>query len=176
MIHGATIRRASTIRTTAETTTTQASQTHGGTERPRAHDRRRLRHATIPDSTAARASAAGVVDADLGGSLGDPPEHRVVDRVAAGRDLERRDVRVGDARQRVLALDVRPRGRAELRAVLGGEPERRLERRAPRTRRPGTLSTTSSGSSANQPTSETTSGLPSDSARITEPEVSPIVG
>ena len=35
---------------------------------------------------------------------------------------------------------------------------------------------TSSGSSANQPASETTSGLPRDSARIAEPEVSPIVG
>ena len=40
----------------------------------------------------------------------------------------------------------------------------------------GTFSATSSGSSANQPTSETTSGLPSESARIALPEVSPIVG
>ena len=40
----------------------------------------------------------------------------------------------------------------------------------------GTLSATSSGSSANQPVSLTTSGFPSTSARIAEPEVSPIVG
>jgi hypothetical protein len=40
----------------------------------------------------------------------------------------------------------------------------------------GTLITASSGSSANQPTSLTTSGLPSDSVRIALPEVSPIVG
>ena len=40
----------------------------------------------------------------------------------------------------------------------------------------GTFSTASPGSSANQPMSLTTSGLPSESARIALPEVSPIVG
>ena len=40
----------------------------------------------------------------------------------------------------------------------------------------GTLATTESGSSENQPASLTTSGLPSESARIAIPEVSPIVG
>ena len=40
----------------------------------------------------------------------------------------------------------------------------------------GTRIATWSGSSANQPTSETTSGLPSVSARMADPDVSPIVG
>lgn len=39
-----------------------------------------------------------------------------------------------------------------------------------------TLSATASGSSANQPVAETTSGLPRVSARIAVPDVSPIVG
>ena len=125
MIHGATIRRASAMRTTIETTTIAASQTHAGT-RPRARAAARPRlTSTIPASTAARASCGGVVDADLGRRLGDPPEHGVVDRVAAGRLLERRGVRVGDAVEVVLALDVRARGRAERVAVVGGELERR---------------------------------------------------
>ncbi len=40
----------------------------------------------------------------------------------------------------------------------------------------GTFSATSSGSSANQPTSLTTTGFPSESVRIALPDVSPIVG
>ena len=40
----------------------------------------------------------------------------------------------------------------------------------------GTRIATCPGSSENQPTSETTSGLPSESALIADPEVSPIVG
>ncbi len=40
----------------------------------------------------------------------------------------------------------------------------------------GIFSAAASGSSENQPTSLTTSGLPSESARIAIPDVSPIVG
>ena len=96
-------------------------------------------------------------------------EHRVVDGVAARGDLERRGVarrrRCGSACSRsTYARAAAPRASR----VLRGEAERGLERRdlelVDRH-----LQHASSGSSENQPTSETTSGLPSDSALITEP-------
>ena len=79
----------------------------------------------------------------------------------------------------VLLPDVRARSLAHpSRSPRLGEPLERARRAPAISSSPptGTLIATSSGSSANQPRSLTTSGLPSESVRIALPEVSPIVG
>ena len=110
----------------------------------------------------------------------DFPQHRVVHGLTARGLLERGGVEVGDPVEIVLAPRELARRRAHRRSRTSGREseqlERRLERRPPRASSTGTLSATSSGSSENQPTSLTTSGLPSESERMTLPEVSPIVG
>ena len=77
----------------------------------------------------------------------------------------------------MLALDELAGGDAHLlRAVLVREGTSAATSIGTSCSSTGTRIATSSGSSENQPTSETTSGLPSVSARIAEPDVSPIVG
>ena len=66
---------------------------------------------------------------DLRRRLGDPQQHRLVDRVAAGRLLERGRVRVGDLVEVMLPLDVRERARAPSARRARRQLERRLEHR-----------------------------------------------
>src|SRR5438105_11661128 len=151
MIHGATMRRASAIRTAAETTTMPASHSHAGTATARARAAatalipapapakptppllRRLRRAygSCHEPALARTARelAHVFDPDLGRRLRDPPQHGVRDRRAAGGLLERTDVRIGDEIEVVHAPDVVARGSAELARVAGGELECRRGRR-----------------------------------------------
>ena len=117
-------------------------------------------------------------DPDVRRGLTHIAEHRVVDRRAAGDSLERTDVQIRDAaRRRARAGRAPPRSRPSPRDVgAGREQLERCSERRDLVVVGGTLSATSSGSSENQPTSLTTSGLPSDSALTTLPDVSPIVG
>jgi len=106
MIHGAT--SAGRARSGAATSRRRSpSARHGGIAR--SLDVTRGSRTRAPP-----ARAPSVVDPHVGGGLGDPEEHRVVDCVAAGGHLEARAYRVGHLRQRVLTLDVRTRGRAEV--------------------------------------------------------------
>ena len=102
------------------------------------------------------------------------------DGVAARRLLERGGVELGDpARRRARAGRARAR-RAPIERRTPSSRGEQLEGRRERVdlvaRRRESSAPPSSGSSENQPTSLTTSGLPSESARIALPDVSPIVG
>ena len=125
------------------------------------------------------ASAASRRDPDVGRGLAHLAQNGVGDRGAARGLLERRGVELGDAPEVVLA---RGRARARRRPSPRARPGASTRSSSAAASvfdlvvARGTLSATSSGSSANQPTSLTTSGLPSESARIALPEVSPIVG
>ena len=109
------------------------------------------------------------LDPDLGRGARDLAEHGVRDRVAARRLLERRRVQLGDALEVVLAPGElarrrRPSPRARpRRAASSSSAACSVSTSRSST---GTFSATSSGSSENQPTSLTTSGLPSESSRI----------
>ena len=105
-------------------------------------------------------------------------EHGVGDGGSARRLLERRGVEVGGAPEVVLAphelgrcLGHRPAGAGV--AASSSSAAYSVSVSAAST---GTFRATSSDSSANQPTSLTTTGFPSESCRITLPDVSPIVG
>src|SRR6476469_3895794 len=139
MIQGATMRLASAIRTTIEATTIPVSHTQAGTASARARTparggasaTARLRVAMSPDEpcfSRPRRQLVDVVDADLGGRLGDPPEHRVGDRLSARGLLERARVRVRDATEVVLSADVRARRRSQLVLALRGQLERGRDR------------------------------------------------
>ena len=133
----------------------------------------RRRHSPSPTSRSRAASSAASgssgADARLGGGLGDLAHDGVADGLAAGRLLERGGVELGDAVEIVLGRRERARGVAHR---LARAPCRRRARSSAAASAStscssgATLIATSSGSSENQPTSETTSGLPSESARI----------
>src|SRR5438067_12668078 len=121
MIQGPTMWRATAKRPAVERTTSPASQPQAGT-------RRRVLTANS-DLTQARGEPRHVRHPGPGGRSRELAEHRILDRVRPGRDLERLRVEVGDVTERVLALDIGARRRAERRTVLGGDAERSLERR-----------------------------------------------
>src|SRR5436309_15299794 len=140
MIQGATAWRVKTYRIPVETTTRPTSQAQTGTARANVHARDRARPATAastakPDLVESRRELGRRrivhADADAGGRLGDVVQHRVPDRLAAGRLLQRGRVPIGHSAERVVALGDRPRGGPHRLAELpvSGEP---LERRGQR--------------------------------------------
>ena len=132
-----------------------------------------------PRGDLARLGRAGL-DADLGRSLAHLAQDGVTDRRPRRQPARTPRRRASATRSSVVLAsgERRARQRPSPRARPAARRAARGRRRASRPRRSstGTLSATSSGSSENQPTSLTTSGLPSDSARIAVPDVSPIVG
>ena len=96
-----------------------------------------------------------------------PPARGLLERGGVGRPR---------VRGRARGEPARPRLRHRRAAPRRGRAARAPRRACPPPRSRPDLSATSSGSSANQPTSLTTTGLPSESWRMTLPDVSPIVG
>ena len=128
MIQGATIRRASTTRTAIEARTIPASHhrdRHRDRSRPDGRDRAhtspasRARRAISEGSSSPTSAAASAIRSSTESVTASPP--------AASSSAD--DVRVGDPAEVVLGADVGARGLAELAAVLGGELERRRDRR-----------------------------------------------
>src|SRR5215218_4077348 len=145
MIHGATVRRASAMRTATDTTTIPASHTHAGIATTRA---RAAAPAGTPATARPGAAIVGprgsrddprlarprgqlghVVDADLRRGLRDPPQHRVRDDASSGGLLQGANVAVGGAAEVVLAVNVCARRLAELALVVGRELEGARDRR-----------------------------------------------
>src|SRR5579862_2851793 len=149
MIQGATIRRASAIRTAAERTTIPESHSQAGTDTARA---RTAATALMPESATSRGAVSRcarndpqesgddsrfacplrelphVFQADFGCRSGEPPQHRVVHLLAAGRLLQRARVGVGNAVEVVLAIDVVARSRTQLIGVVCGKLDRSGDR------------------------------------------------
>src|SRR2546428_12085670 len=186
MIQGATTRRASAQRSSAEPITIATSQSQGGTRvsalgsgggagsgRPswtKPSSSRRTpsscakgAQGSIPPWAAASAISRTTVSATRG-----PPaassSATTYDSATAGTPFSRRicERAASLISHRVASLDASNSSEA----ASAGTPSSST----------GTFRAASSGSSANQPTSLTTSGLASASARIALPDVSPIVG
>ena len=167
--------RTSQMRSAADRTTIPASHAHAGTTREAVSHRGRPRRA---DARSPRPRASRL-RCRLAPPPRSPPARRPLRRGPTGDQLEGgrldapRPCR-GRARRRRAS-----RAAAPIAARASGRVARSCSAAAssPTSRSPtATLSATSSGSSANQPASLTTSGLPSDIARIAVPDVSPIVG
>ena len=107
MMNGATIPRPCHAAEDDERTTMPASHAHAGTRRAPIDQARPRRGAAR-----ARPPRASRPDPDVRGGARDVAEHRVGDRLAAGRLLERGDVELGDAVEVVLAPDELERRRA----------------------------------------------------------------
>src|SRR3954452_24041486 len=119
MIQGPIWWRANTKRTSHETSTRTPSHAQPGTAASR------LR--TEADLAEPRRELRDVRDASLRRRFGHTPEDRVLDLLAAGRELERCHVAVCGLAEVVLALDVRTRRGSEHGAVVDGDRERRLD-------------------------------------------------
>src|SRR6476646_2560968 len=120
MIHGPTMCRANTKRTAQEKNTMAVSHAQPGAATSL------LR--TDADLAQPLGDLREVGHAQLCRSFGDSHDDDVVDGGAAGRGLDCRHVRVGNAAEIVLARDVRARSSTEYGAVIGCDTERSLDR------------------------------------------------
>ena len=188
MIHGDTTRRPSASWTTTETTYSdgepEPTSATSAAAVPAARCRTCPRDASVRARRAPRCCELRREQLRLDADVRRPPRPPRAARsraptAPAGRLLERGGVQLrrrGRGRARARRTRARPRPCAP--AISGSASRSSAAASAATSSSPptGTFSATSSGSSANQPTSLTTSGFPSESVRIALPDVSPIVG